>query len=397
MFALAVDAIAAKRVAPARILGLKECTAFSERVLCHKTGVCKAKNGLAGLFKTFSARHAIVAAEYNMLYKCRPPDPISRLATNSMAHLDFREALSTPEEQTFSSAAAVAVPAPAFVTATTAQQTGFTPGVGLSRSAWTNIVFVAIASIGGLVCGFYFFNGIELLRAAASWPAEFLYPRPAVIAANADSPQRRMAQDQPAAATGEAAREVRSREPFNDTFWQSGLSQQIPSSSLTAAGTGSGASFSGAGSALSGLNLLPSGADSIYQSFYQRAITMTQRAITVTPKTITRTAISSVGSTRKKVSTLQQKLAVQTSTSVASANSAAKSSGQTAQQTAAQTGSGLNSIHAQNQMTMGGGMSGGMGGGVGAGVGGGLGGVSAGGVLGGVGGVIGAGGVGGRH
>ena len=73
-----------------------------------------------------------------------------------MPHVDFREALSTPEEQSFSSATAVAVPASAFV----AQQRAFTPGVRLSRSAWTNIVFVAIASIGGLVCGFYFFNGI---------------------------------------------------------------------------------------------------------------------------------------------------------------------------------------------------------------------------------------------
>ena len=53
MFAFAVDTIAAKIAAPARILGLKICTAFSERVLCHKSGFCQAKNALPGLLKTF--------------------------------------------------------------------------------------------------------------------------------------------------------------------------------------------------------------------------------------------------------------------------------------------------------------------------------------------------------
>src|SRR5438270_3992182 len=132
-----------------------------------------------------------------------------------MPHVDFREALSTSEEQSFSSATAVAVPASAFVAASVAQQRAFTTGVRLSRSAWTNIVFVAIASIGGLVCGFYFFNGIELLRAAASWPAEFLYPRPAVITAAADFPQRQVTPDQPAAvAADKAAREPGAKDPF---------------------------------------------------------------------------------------------------------------------------------------------------------------------------------------
>jgi len=89
-----------------------------------------------------------------------------------MAQLDFREALSTPGEKIFSVPltvpAAPQLPAP----------DSYFPEVGLSRSAWANIVFVAIAAIGGVVCAFYFFNGADLLRAAAAWPAEFLYPRP---------------------------------------------------------------------------------------------------------------------------------------------------------------------------------------------------------------------------
>lgn len=91
-----------------------------------------------------------------------------------MPHLDFREALSTPEQPAFPTptvAAAVApLPARSFA--------DFFRSLQLSRSAWANVVFVTIASVGGLVCAFYFFNGGELLQAAASWPKEYLYPRP---------------------------------------------------------------------------------------------------------------------------------------------------------------------------------------------------------------------------
>lgn len=54
----------------------------------------------------------------------------------------------------------------------------FANAVRLSRLTSTNIVFVALASLGGLFSAFYFFNGAEVLRAAAAWPNEFLYLRP---------------------------------------------------------------------------------------------------------------------------------------------------------------------------------------------------------------------------
>src|ERR1700693_2801854 len=91
-----------------------------------------------------------------------------------MPHLDFREALSSPEEKLFSPTATLAASAAPF----DHKPSVFAHGVRLSRSTWTNIFFAAIASVGGLVCGFYFFNGTDLLRAAAAWPNEFLYPRP---------------------------------------------------------------------------------------------------------------------------------------------------------------------------------------------------------------------------
>ena len=106
-----------------------------------------------------------------------------------MAHLDFREALSTPEEKVFSpQSTALAIPAAAAVSPL---GKNFLSALGLSRSTWANIVFVAIASVGGLVCAFYFCNGAEVLRAAASWPGEYLYPRPLVsdqVAAAAEQP-----------------------------------------------------------------------------------------------------------------------------------------------------------------------------------------------------------------
>src|SRR5437762_1417686 len=89
-----------------------------------------------------------------------------------MPQLDFREALSTPDEKVLS----VSAPVPAAVP--TAPAHSFLREIGLSHSTWANIIFVTIATVGGLVSAFYFFNGGELLQAAAAWPSEFLYPRP---------------------------------------------------------------------------------------------------------------------------------------------------------------------------------------------------------------------------
>src|SRR5947209_4811714 len=92
-----------------------------------------------------------------------------------MAHLDFRDALSTPEQKIYPTTVAAAIPLAPAPARTFADLFG---NLRLSRSSWANVVFVAIASIGGLVCAFYFFNGGELLQAAAAWPREYLYPRP---------------------------------------------------------------------------------------------------------------------------------------------------------------------------------------------------------------------------
>ena len=146
-------------------------------------------------------------------------------------------------------------------------------------------------------------------------------------------------------------------------------------------GPGPGTSlFSTVTSLIDGLNTLPSGADSLYQSFYQTAVSTTPT------KVITRTASRARSSTRRKVSSTQGKLVSRTTT----ATSVQKSTAQNVQQTPNQTQT-FSAIQAPNQMMMGGiGAVGGIGG-VGAGLGGtgGLGSVGSG--LGGL------GGLGGHH
>src|SRR5438270_3123209 len=112
-----------------------------------------------------------------MLYKYHPP-VINFPSPQSMPQLDFRAALSTPEEKRLSPPRSPNVGPVSMSAAAKSSAKNFLRGVGFSRSTWANVVFVAIASVGGLVCAFYFFNGGELLRAAASWPGEYLYPRP---------------------------------------------------------------------------------------------------------------------------------------------------------------------------------------------------------------------------
>jgi hypothetical protein len=310
-----------------------------------------------------------------MLYKYRPPAIITRLTTKSMPQLDFREALSTPEEKRFSPAAIVA-PVSA---AAPANQTknALLRSVGLSRSTWANIVFVAIASVGGLVCAFYFFNGGEVLRAAAAWPNEFLYPRP-LSTDKIDIAQQPNPVDQFSESTNGSSKTAAAQGSPEKNVSPADLTQPATQPATTIgttnpAGVGPldpGASLiSDPTSLVSGLNLLPPATDTLFQSFYQTAISMT-------PKTkVTRTAKNTTSATRRKVSTTRQKLAK--TTTIKSATSTARST----QQTANQNQVGMNTMSAPNQMMTSGGM-----GGVG-----GIGGVGAVGGVGGLGGVSGAG------
>jgi hypothetical protein len=251
---------------------------------------------------------------------------------------------------------------------------------GFSRSTWANIVFVAIASVGGLFSAFYFFNGTDVVRAAAAWPAELLYPRP-------DSTYRLDANRENAVdrfgGTLSDSRNQRSVSPFDRRFFPPDLA--APGGGPGAINPGGLAAsdptttpFSKAGSAVGGLNSLARGADAISQSFYQRAVTMNS-------KTAERVTSPGVISNSRPVFYVQQnvvgkpgnsfRIAASRANSTYATRPAMQNYRQTARQvqtyrpTASQMRADLGTVHAQSQMMMGAGR-GGLGGAIGGGLGG---------------------------
>jgi len=348
--------------------------------------------------KTVFAVSCDIATEYFMLYRYRPSDVFTRLTGQSMPQLDFREALSTPEEKLFSPPATVAASSAVPLNKKTRV---FARGVRFSRSTWTNIFFVTIASVGGLACAFYFFNGGELLRAAAAWPNEFLYPRPLLTALSTDkldigqqpSPVDQFARNEAGStATGEA------KAPFGENVGSTDFSQ--PATTLASSNPavttpgGSGPTLLPTGPLPAAPSLpatpslppapsVPSGlglpATPEINSLFQP---LDQKAPSVAPKkAIARTTTTTRTSSRRKASSTQQKLTSQTKSVTTTQNM---------QQTSNQTQAPLNATQAPSQMMMGGGLGAGPGGavsGIGSSLGGGLGGL--GGTVGGI--------VGGHH
>src|SRR3989440_5201579 len=272
-----------------------------------------------------------------MLYKYHPPAIISRPTVKSMPQLDFREALSTPEEKHFSPVPAAAVPA---AIPAPRRFDFLARGFRLTRSTWANIIFVTIASAGGLFCAFYFFNGAEVLRAAASWPNEFLYPRPSstdVINAAVQPNPVDTFSDTTATNSKSSSSSSAAKGPFDQKVWPTDLSQPpIVTSPLTAPGvftdsgvvlvpSGPGSTiFSRIDSTIQGLNLLPPGGDALFQSLYQTAVSSTASTV----KTTKKTGRSTLSSTRRKVSSTGQKLTSVTQSSASSASSMVKTTTQ---------------------------------------------------------------------
>ena len=332
-----------------------------------------------------------------MRYKGQPSALSTMSTSKSMPQLDFREALSTPEEKSFSPPTATSV---ANAIPADKKTNFFVRGVGLSRSTWTNIVFVTVASVGGLVCAFYFFNGGELLRAAAAWPSEFLYPRPLstdkIDVAQRPNPADQFVVSSTGSSEADAAKETSRIPSANGNIGPTELAQTAATTGTTTTspgipgpgagpgpgpGTGPGASlFSTATSAVNdGLNTVSPDAATLFQSLNHTA---TQTVASNIPKkTVTTAASSTIRSSRRKISSARQKLSVRATATNASSVT------QTRQQT---TATQVQAPLIQNQTMFGGGMVGSAGG-VGAG------GVGAGGFsgVGAVGGVSGVSGVGG--
>jgi len=321
-----------------------------------------------------------------------------------MPQLGFREALSTPDEKLFVrspvDAASVSTPRSEH------HESDFANAVGFSRSTWTNIVFVTIACLGGLFSAFYFFNGAEVLRAAAAWPSEFLYPRPASTE-KIDigvQPNPSDALSRVASSNSTSASSLRTNDSQNASLENFPPSSPAPAPAPAAPtdGTTNPPSLPAPvvplgpiivppvfpppppPSVLDDLNSIlngtVSGADALVQSLFQ---TVDQTVTSAVPRPVTRTASRTINSTRRKVATTRQKLPVRTTVNGA----AGKSSSQTTQQVTTQ----IQTSRIQSQSMLGGAASG-TSGISGLGSAGGVGGIGS---IGGIGNVGGIGGVGG--
>ncbi len=284
----------------------------------------------------------------------------------------------------------------------------------LGRSDWTNILFVIIAILGGLFCAFYFFNGAELLRNAAAWPAEFLYSRPFAFA-NGKIDKFDFAATQPSSA-GATSPSASQPAPFAHSAAPLQGLNQSPPPNITAAGP-AGASPSSASPGIGSLGQPAPGGGALMQAFNNavgnlqnaatrnanRTVVVLQTAVKQTKQRTRNLARNAGHAAQTHIGMVNGQLASTTKNSTAAATSTVASA---QNQTTNQLRSTSNYLPL-NASGLGGGMHGGGGfGGGGGGLGGGGGGLSGGGLgtgglgggaLGGLGGAIGAIGGGGRH
>jgi hypothetical protein len=244
-----------------------------------------------------------------------------------MAQLDFRQAFTSTDEPVIAVARHETVVDEHFDQAPLRIADKFR---ALGRSDWTNISFVTAAVLGGLVCAFYFFNGGDLLRAAAAWPREFLYPRPMVAASVNNNPSASPVAGDQTADDGSAPDKSKRRDksgPFGNVFWPDSLSERSALGTLgstPAAPGSSGPSFpvppsSGppppsvlppppvGSTLLNDLNTLIRGADSLFQTLYQTVLPRTpvprlaRRSLTAAQRKALATAKAGVGLTSKSL------------------------------------------------------------------------------------------------
>lgn len=130
----------------------------------------------------FQARRALATQSAVGIKHAFEPGPNSAKSADSahlMPQIDFGQALSTPDDGKPSQPD---ISQPLAFTHTAGPIKEVDPQkfrrLRLGRSEWANTILAVIVILGGLFCVCYFFNGAELLRAAARWPREFLYSQP---------------------------------------------------------------------------------------------------------------------------------------------------------------------------------------------------------------------------
>jgi hypothetical protein len=204
----------------------------------------------------------------------------------AMAHLDFRQAFSPPsveaspvfESEVLSSSDSEEI------TAVAMKRTLATHLPRLNQSYLTTFLFAVFIFVGGLFCAFYFFNGAEVLRAAAAWSREFLYPRPSALVAKSGKDDvlkpESAANSSPAAPSRDSGKPNTDRDANASPFGRNASSPNSPSSSDSFAeglNAPAGILLSGSGSVPSPsslfgqLNLLPAGEDALSLAMNQAA------------------------------------------------------------------------------------------------------------------------------
>jgi hypothetical protein len=203
-----------------------------------------------------------------------------------MAHLDFRQAFSPSsgeappvfESEVLSSSDSEEI------TAVETKRTLATHLPRLNQSYLTTFLFAVFIFVGGLFCAFYFFNGAEVLRAAAAWSREFLYPRPSALVAESDKDNALKPESAANSSPATPSRDSRKANPDRDAnaspFGRNAGSPNSPSSSDSSAGglnASAGTLLPDSGSVpspsslLGQLNLLPAGEDALSQAMNQAA------------------------------------------------------------------------------------------------------------------------------
>lgn len=186
-----------------------------------------------------------------------------------MPHLDFRQAFSSPGDHAHSVVEPTPADSPAEENTSRKQRrTLATRLPRLHQADRTTFLFAILIFVGGLFCAFFFFNGAEILRAAAAWSHEFLYPRPPALIANdrIDNADAQAGSESPAAST--RSRNSKPDDGNKTAPFGRNLGSLYPRPFNDPSGANA-ALAPGPGSLLSNLNVPAPGGDALLQSFNQ--------------------------------------------------------------------------------------------------------------------------------
>jgi hypothetical protein len=201
-----------------------------------------------------------------------------------MPQLDFRQALASPSDNTSLVIASDVRPSHFEEVAEHKAKRALPAHLPrLHGSDRTTLLFGVLVFVGGLFCVFCFFNGAEMLRAAAAWSREFLYPRPTALAvANSETD---ISQERDHSLAPIPPQDPNKSDPVrrNDTApFGRNVGSLYPSSDGGSASVSAAAGLpsvtlpSGPGSLLDQLNLPPAGGGALAQTF-DRAVAEIRR------------------------------------------------------------------------------------------------------------------------